>query len=274
MNPYEEIRLPTTTTMTMTMTTITPTTATAPTTPPAVEHPATAISIFSQLKRVAESGFKINPELYYTHAGYPEHALQFSRGQYTYLTGGHTRPDIIWQSALDNYAKQPPRFFRHQGPAAEDDSPLRSRYVTTGVPWDLIKTGGCPPSPLSSSLPLPSTPQPANGLLPQAASSANNGAMSQAQSPGRICPAYPNVFDYELGLVPLPPAPVTPGVPGPAAVPATLGTPRPRARHSHMLPLIQARVLAAANNRTPIRRRVHAVNVHYVGHGAQGRRDC
>ncbi|KAL2014029.1 hypothetical protein VTN00DRAFT_1554 [Thermoascus crustaceus] len=270
MSPDEEIRLPTTTAMTMTTTTAT--TGTAATTTPAMEHPATAISIFSQLKRVAESGCKINPELYYTHAGYPEHALQFSRSQYTYLTGGHTRPDVIWQSALDNYFKHLPRLFRRQGPAAEDDSPLPSRYVTAGFPWDLIKAGGCPPSPSpSSSLPLPSAPQPAN-VLPQAASSANNGAMSQTQSPGRICPAYPNIFDYELGLVPMPPAPVTPGVPGPAAVPATPATPRPRARHSHMLPLIQAGVLAAANNRTPIRRRVHVANVHHVGHGAQGPR--
>lgn len=266
MNPCQEIGF-------QTMTTTRTVTTTTPTTPTAVDHPSTAIAIFSQLQRVAESGCKINPELYYTHAGFPEHALQFSRSQYTYLTGGKARPDIIWQSALDNYSRCPPR--RRRPADDSNNSPLRSRYVTAGVPWDLIRAG-CPPPPSLSPQPADvfqdTVPAGPGGALPlpPAISGTANGAVSppQAQSPGRICPAYPNIFDYALELVPMPPAPGSPVGPAGSVSPVA-PRPHPRSR-SHMLPLFQAGVLAATNNRTPIRRRVPAASMHRGGHGAQG----
>ncbi|KAJ9244127.1 hypothetical protein DTO169E5_2115 [Paecilomyces variotii] len=93
-------------------------TPTTTTTPAATPTPATAspprstppsstqstITLFTQLKTVAESGCKIHPDFYYDYTGYAEHTLQFSITQYALLTGGQQeRPDLEWERASQIY---------------------------------------------------------------------------------------------------------------------------------------------------------------------------
>ncbi|KAJ9307433.1 hypothetical protein DTO217A2_3115 [Paecilomyces variotii] len=93
-------------------------TPTTTTTPAATPTPATAspprstppsstqstITLFTQLKTVAESGCKIHPDFYYNYTGYAEHTLQFSITQYALLTGGQQeRPDLEWERASQIY---------------------------------------------------------------------------------------------------------------------------------------------------------------------------
>ncbi|KAJ9411173.1 hypothetical protein DTO045G8_805 [Paecilomyces variotii] len=93
----------------------TPTTTTTPAatpTPAAASPPRSTppsstqstITLFTQLKTVAESGCKIHPDFYYDYTGYAEHTLQFSITQYALLTGGQQeRPDLEWERASQIY---------------------------------------------------------------------------------------------------------------------------------------------------------------------------
>ncbi|KAJ9218410.1 hypothetical protein DTO027B5_6559 [Paecilomyces variotii] len=95
-------KTPTTTTTTQAATP-TPAAASPPrSTPPSSTQ--NTITLFTQLKTVAESGCKIHPDFYYDYTGYAEHTLQFSITQYALLTGGQQeRPDLEWERASQIY---------------------------------------------------------------------------------------------------------------------------------------------------------------------------
>ncbi|KAJ9297778.1 hypothetical protein DTO271G3_3999 [Paecilomyces variotii] len=86
--------------------TTTPAAAAASPPPRSTPPPSTqnTITLFTQLKTVAESGCKIHPDFYYDYPGYAEHTLQFSIAQYALLTDGQQeRPDLEWERASQIY---------------------------------------------------------------------------------------------------------------------------------------------------------------------------
>src|SRR5436190_14056964 len=98
------------------------------------------ISVFAELKEIAESGIRLDTSLFYTYPPVPEHTFQFSQEQYHFITGD-MRPDIPYINAAACLASVRRCLGKLQSPSVKVGS---ENIVVGGVADSVSQPGGTP----------------------------------------------------------------------------------------------------------------------------------